>query len=224
MTWQLFALIQTVVFALGAIAAVSVRNVRLRRRNDQLLTLCSQAHDELVAVTGKLNEMESMAPPEKMLGERVKALTGDDPVVVVRRLVLDNEIAPKADFAQRLAEHLAGQQEDPPDEEEFAKRWRAVRSECHQLAMFLVADNPDCLSAIQQIFEVVEPLDSAYGIDLPPLELPTRSPADGAPDGEPHQDSEPDPDAILEAQAEAAGDVEAEVASDEPSVASSSTS
>lgn len=209
MTWQLFALIQTVVFASGAIAALAVRNVRLRRRNDELLTLCSQAHDELVAVTEKLSEMETTAPPEKMLGERVKALTGDDPVVVVRRLVLDNEIAPKADFAIRLAEHLASQQEDPPDEEEFAKRWRAVRAECHQLAMFLVADNPDCLPAIEQIFEVVEPLDRAYDIELPPLEVPARSATkdqepSGEPPSEPPGEPDVDPDAILQAQAEAA--------------------
>lgn len=230
MTWQLFALIQTAVFALGAIAAVALRNVRLRQRNAQLLALCSQAHDELVAVTGKLNEMETTAPPEKMLSERVKALTGDDPVVVVRRLVLDNEISPKADFAIRLTEHLASQQEDPPDEEEFAKRWRAVRAECHQLAMFLVADNPDCLPAIQQIFEVVEPLDRAYDIDLPPLELPAQTSANdqtpagepsAEPDQEPDQEPDADPDAILQAHADAAGDTEA--ASGKPGVAAGST-
>lgn len=175
MTWQLFALIQTVVFAAGLVTALGLRNRRLRRRNDELLALCSQAHEELLNVTGKLSDIETTAPPEQMLAERVKALTGDDPVVVVRRLVLDNEISPKADFAARLAEHLASQQEEPPDEEEFARRWRAIRAECHQLAMFLVADNPDCLAAIEQIFEVVEPLDRAYSIDLPPLELPSRS-------------------------------------------------
>lgn len=220
MTWQLFALIQTIVFALGTIAAVSVRNLRLRRRNEQLLTLCSQAHDELVAVTEKLSEMQTTAPPEKMLGERVKALTGDDPVVVVRRLVLDNEIAPKADFATRLAELLASQQDDPPDEEEFAKRWRAVRAECHQLAMFLVADNPDCLPAIEQIFEVVEPLDRAYDIELPPLELPARSATE---DQESPGDDEPavDPDAIMQAKADATR--EAEAASDEPGVTATGT-
>jgi len=222
MTWQLFALIQTVVFALGAITALGVRNVRLHRRNEQLLTLCSQAHDELVAVTGKLSEIQTTAPPEKMLGERVKALTGDDPVVVVRRLVLDNEIAPKADFASRLAEHLASQQEEPPDEEEFAKRWRAVRAECHQLAMFLVADNPDCLAAIEQIFEVVEPLDRAYDIELPPLELPARSATeDQEPPGEPPGKPDVDPDAILQAQADATRETEAP--SEQPDAAATGT-
>jgi hypothetical protein len=177
MTWQLFALIQTVVLAVGLVTALGLRNLRLRRRNDELLALCGHAHEELLNVTGKLSEIETTAPPEQMLGERVKALTGDDPVIMVRRLVLDNEISPKADFAARLAEHLASHQEEPPDEEEFAKRWRAIRAECHQLAMFLIADDPDCLTAIQQIFEVVEPLDRAYNIDLPPLELPSRSQA-----------------------------------------------
>jgi hypothetical protein len=182
MTWQLFALIQTIVFSVGLVTALGLRNRRLRRRNDELLTLCSQAHEELLNVTGKLSEIETTAPPEQMLGERVKALTGEDPVIVVRRMVLDNEISPKGDFAARLAEHLASQQEEPPDEEEFARRWRAIRAECHQLAMFLVADNPDCLAAIEQIFEVVEPLDRAYNIDLPPLELPSRAKQEDAGD------------------------------------------
>ena len=88
--------------------------------------------------------------------------------MTVRRLVLENEIKPSADFADRLSEHLASQQ---PDEEEFALRWRAIRSECHQLAMFLVADNPERLEPFKQLFEVVQPLDEAYGIDLPELEV-----------------------------------------------------
>lgn len=182
MTWQLFTIVQIAVFAAAALAALGVRNFRLRRRNDQLLTLCSQAHEELVAVTGKLTAIETTMPPEKLLAERVKALTGDDPVVTVRRLVLENEIKPRPDFANRLAEHLASQAEEPPDEEEFARRWRLIREECQQLAMFLVADNPDTLPAIRQLFEVIEPLDRAYELELPPLELPPPTPSQAMPE------------------------------------------
>jgi len=181
MSWQLFTVIQIVAFAITAVAALWLRNHQLRKRNDELLGLCAQAHEELVNVTGKLAAIETTAPPEKMLAERIKGMDGtDDPVLTVRRLVLENEIKPSADFADRLGEHLASQQ---PDEEEFAKRWRAIRSECHQLAMFLVADKPDCLEPFKQIFEVVEPLDQAYGIDLPELEVRARNEPE-AEDGE----------------------------------------
>jgi len=181
MSWQLFTVIQIAAFALTALGALWLRNHQLRKRNDELLALCGHAHEELVNVTGKLAAIETTAPPEKMLAERIKGMDGtDDPVLTVRRLVLENEIKPSADFADRLGEHLASQQ---PDEEEFAKRWRAIRSECHQLAMFLVADKPDCLEPFKQIFEVVEPLDQAYGIDLPELEVRARNEPE-AEDGE----------------------------------------
>jgi len=182
MSWQLFTVIQIAAFAMTALAALWLRNRQLRARNDELLGLCTQAHEELVNVTGKLAEVETTAPPEKLLAERVKGLDGtDDPVMTVRRLVLENEIKPSADFAERLGEHLASQQ---PDEEEFARRWRAIRSECHQLAMFLVADKPECLEPFKQIFEVVEPLDQAYGIELPELEVRARAEEPEAGDGE----------------------------------------
>ena len=169
MTWQLFTVIQILAVALTAGAALFLRNRSLRRRNDALLELCRQAHDELVNVTGKLTAIETTAPPEKMLEERLKGMQGtDDPIVTVRRMVIENELKPKPDFAERLGELLASQQ---PDEEEFARRWRATREECHQLAMFLVADEPSRLQPMQQLFEVLEPLDRAYGIELPPLEI-----------------------------------------------------
>lgn len=176
MTWQLFTIIQISVFALAALAALGLRNLQLRRRTDQLMTLCGQAHDELVAVTTKLKDIETTMPPEKLLAERVKALTGEDPVVVVRRMVLQNEIKPRPGFVTELEALLASQ---TPDEEEFARRWRLIREECQQLAMFLVADKPDILNAIRQIFEVIEPLDQAYGLALPVLEAPP--PKDEAP-------------------------------------------
>jgi len=182
MSWQLFTVIQFAAFAMTALAALWLRNRQLRKRNDELLGLCTQAHEELVSVTGKLAEVETTAPPEKLLAERVKGLDGtDDPVMTVRRLVLENEIKPSADFAERLGEHLASQQ---PDEEEFARRWRAIRSECHQLAMFLVADDPERLEPFKQLFEVVEPLDEAYGIELPELEVRARPEAPAAEGGD----------------------------------------
>lgn len=179
MTWQLFTVIQILAVALTAGAALFLRNRSLRKRNDALLDLCRQAHDELVNVTGKLTAIETTAPPEKMLEERLKGMQGtDDPIVTVRRMVIENELKPKPDFAERLGELLASQQ---PDEEEFAKRWRATREECHQLAMFLVADEPARLQPMQQLFEVLEPLDRAYGIELPPLEVREMEPQPTAP-------------------------------------------
>lgn len=181
MTWQLFTVIQILAVALTAGAALFLRNRSLRQRNDALLALCRQAHDELVNVTAKLTAIETTAPPEKMLEERLKGMQGtDDPIVTVRRMVIDNELKPKPDFADRLGELLASQQ---PDEEEFAKRWRATREECHQLAMFLVADEPSRLQPMQQLFEVLEPLDRAYGIELPPLEVREMEPEPAPPAG-----------------------------------------
>lgn len=191
MTWQLFTVVQIAAFALTAVGVLCLRNFRLRRRNEQLLALCSKAHDELVNVTGKLASMEALAPPEKMLAERVKGLTAsDDPIATVRRLVLENEIKPRPDFGERLAEHLASQEEAPPDEEEFARRWRSIREECHQLAMFLVADEPSRLVPLKQIFEVIQPLDEAYGIDLPPLAV--RESAEPSPDASEEADGSDD--------------------------------
>jgi hypothetical protein len=172
MTWQLFTIIQIAIFASAALAALGVRNFRLRRRNEQLMTLCGQAHEELVAVSGKLAAIETTLPPEKMLAERLKGLAGDDPIVTVRRMVLEQEIKPKPDFATRLMEHLTSQDDGPPAEEEFARRWRSTREECQQLAKFPVADNPEILPAIRQLFQVIEPLDKVYQLDLPALELP----------------------------------------------------
>lgn len=169
MSWQLFAIIQLGVFAAAAMGALWLRNRRLAARNDALLGLCASAHEELKALTERLTAMETTAPPEKMLAERIKALSGEDPLIKVRRLVLQNELEPKPDFGDRIAEHLAP--ESPPDEEEFARRWRSIRQECHQFAMFLIADNPAAREPIAQLFEVIAPLDEAYDIVLPPLEV-----------------------------------------------------
>lgn len=209
MTWQLFTIIQISVFALAALAALGLRNLQLRRRTDQLMTLCGQAHDELVAVTTKLKDIETTMPPEKLLAERVKALTGDDPVVVVRRMVLQNEIKPRPGFVTELEALLASQ---TPDEEEFARRWRLIREECQQLAMFLVADKPDILNAIRQIFEVIEPLDQAYGLALPLLEAPP--PKDEAPAEAPDVPGEPSDELSAapspESSSSATGDADSE--------------
>ncbi|MBK79790.1 MAG: hypothetical protein CMQ43_02570 [Gammaproteobacteria bacterium] len=189
MTWQLFTVIQIFAVALAAGGALFLRNRALRQRNDALLELCRQAHDELVNVTTKLTAIETTAPPEKMLQERLKGMQGtDDPVVTVRRMVIENELKPAPDFPDRLVGLLASQQ---PDEEEFAKRWRATREECHQLAMFLVADDPSRLQPMRQLFEVLEPLDQAYGIELPPLEV---------------RETEPEPAAQAGGEAEAEGE------------------
>lgn len=189
MTWQLFTVIQIFAVALAAGGALFLRNRALRQRNDALLELCRQAHDELVNVTAKLTAIETTAPPEKMLQERLKGMQGtDDPVVTVRRMVIENELKPAPDFPDRLGELLASRQ---PDEEEFAKRWRATREECHQLAMFLVADDPSRLQPMRQLFEVLEPLDQAYGIELPPLEV---------------RETEPEPAAQAGGEAEAEGE------------------
>ncbi len=200
MSWQLFAVVQITAFALAAIAALVFRNASLRRSNDELMELCTTAEQALASLSGKLAAIESMAPPEKLLKERVKALSGDDPVSVVRRLVLENEVAPKGNFAERLTEHLASQQPER-DEEEFIRRWRAAREECQQLAMFLVADNPDCHQALVQIFEVLEPLERSYGIELEPLEPPREAPP--APDTELTQ---AELDALLAGTQSGAGD------------------
>ncbi len=169
MSWQLFTIIQFAAFAAAAMGALWLRNRRLARRGDELLALCASAHQALEALTERLTAMETTAPPEKMLGERIKALSGDDPLIKIRRLVLQNELEPTADFGDRIAEYLAP--ESPPDEEEFARRWRAIRQECHQFAMFLIADNPAAHEPIAQLFEVIAPLDEAYDIELPPLEV-----------------------------------------------------
>ncbi len=204
MSWQVFTLIQVVVFALAAIGALSMRNRSLRLRNDQLLSLCADAHTELVNVTTRLSEADQVPSPEQLLEQRVRALIGDDLVLTVRRLVLENEIEPSPDFSGRLSEYLNGQVSSPadaptagdqsaafetagtdgalPPEEEFVRRWRSAREECQQLAMFLVAENPEILPAIRQLFEVVAPLDHAYGISLPPLALPHTAPADASED------------------------------------------
>ena len=116
MTWQLFTVIQIFAVALAAGGALFLRNRALRQRNDALLELCRQAHDELVNVTTKLTAIETTAPPEKMLQERLKGMQGtDDPVVTVRRMVIENELKPAPDFPDRLVGLLASQQ---PDEEE----------------------------------------------------------------------------------------------------------
>lgn len=176
MSWPLFAVIQFAAFAAAALGALWLRNRRLQKRNEELLTLCARAHEELTALTAGLEKIETTAPPEKMLAERIKALTGDDPLVQVRRLVLENEIKAKADFAEQLAQRLAP--DEPPDEEEFARRWRAIRQECQQLAMFLVADDPSCKTQIEQLFEVIAPLDQAYNVELAPLDMHATATAD----------------------------------------------
>lgn len=217
MTWQLFAVLQIALFAAAAITALWLRNRRLQRRTADLLTLCASAHEELTNVTGKLAAMEGTAPPEKMLAQRVKALVGDDPLVRVRRLVLENEIKPKPDFADRLREHLVG--EAPPDEEEFARRWRAIRQECQQLAMFLIADNPRCQEPIEQLFDVVRPLDEAYDLELAPLDLHQGEP--GSRDG--GTDPAPGPSADSEEPAPPAAPQPDEQHSADPATAATET-
>lgn len=174
MSWQLFVVIQTAAFALAAVAALGLRNHALRRQNNELTVLCQAAHDELVNLTDKLKNMETTAPPEKMLEQRIKGMSGEDPTTLVRRLVLENEIKPRSDFADRLAEHLA---QEEPEEQEFVQRWRSIRAECQQLAMFLIADNPAAYTAITQLFEVIEPLDLLYDVELEPLVAPEDKPA-----------------------------------------------
>lgn len=173
MSWQLFVVIQTAIFSLAAIAGLGLHNRRLQRHNDDLTRLCLAAHDELVNVAGKLRDIENVAPPEQLLKERVKGMTGDDPATVVRRLVLENEITPRDDLAERLVEHLAGEQ---PEEQEFVERWKAIRAECQQLAMFLIRDYPDTRDAITQLFAVIEPLDKRYGLEPGPLPADGQSP------------------------------------------------
>ncbi|MEQ8861265.1 MAG: hypothetical protein RIC56_21680 [Pseudomonadales bacterium] len=192
MSWQLFTLIQVGVFAVAAIVALLLRNRGLYRRNDQLLSLCSQAHEELVNVTSKLSEMETTATPEQLLAERAKTLSGDDVVVTLRRLVLENEIQPSPDFTLQISEFLrsdgsATDQDGTGDgaatlsEAELVQHWQSIRHECQQLAMFLVADQPDFLPAVRQLFDVFQPLDQASHIDLPPVQLPHQSVAAAAP-------------------------------------------
>lgn len=170
MTWQLFAVIQIAAFSAAAIAALWLRNARLRREVDDLTGLCASAQQSLAEVTGKLAEIDFMAPPEKLLEERTRALSANDPTTTVRRLVLENEISPRADFADTLAEHLAAQQE-PEEEEAFVRRWKSLREECHQLSLFLVADQPECLDPLRQIFDVFEPMDRQYGTSFDLMEL-----------------------------------------------------
>ena len=57
--------------------------------------------------------------------------------------------------------------------------------------MFLVADDPSRLQPMRQLFEVLEPLDQAYGIELPPLEV---------------RETEPEPAAQAGGEAEAEGE------------------
>lgn len=176
MSWQTFALIQTAIFAIAAVGGLSLLNRRLCRQNDELTRLCLAAHDELVNISGKLSEMESLAPPETLLAERLKGLTGDDTATQVRRLVLEHELSPGEDLEERLAGHLA-----EPREQEFVQRWKSIRAECQQLAMFLIADDVPTEQAIGQLFKVVEPLDVLYDVQLQPL-TPSETRASDAPE------------------------------------------
>lgn len=218
MSWSLFVIIQTAIFSIAVIAALWLHLGRQRRHNDELTRLCLAAHDQLASVTGKLKDIQTTAPPEKMLEQRMKALSGEDPITQVRRLVLENEIRPVSDFEQRLMAHLAVEE---PDEQEFVTRWKSVRAECQQLAMFLVADNPSAYEAITQLFEVIEPLDQLYDVKLEPLTAPGELPAeatasadtdlsdasDGAADSAGDELDQDELDALLaSAQSEAGGD------------------
>jgi len=177
MTWPLFAVLQLGCFALAAIAALWLHNSRLRRRNEELLELCLATEGALASLTARFEKQNTMVLPEQLLKERLKMLTDDSPATRVRRLVIENEISAVEGFGEKLAVQLASAAPEDPGAADFAGRWRAVREECQQLAMFLVAANPSCFEPIEELFSVFAPLDEHYGIKLEPLSRPKVSAA-----------------------------------------------
>jgi len=196
MTWPLFAVLQLGCFALAAVAALWLHNSRLRRRNEELLDLCLATEGALASLTARFEKQNTMVLPEQLLKERLKMLTDDSPVTRVRRLVIENEIKAVDGFTEKLADQLASAAPEDPEAADFARRWRAVREECQQLAMFLIAANPACFEPIEELFSVFASLDEHYGVKLEPLQRPpVGDDGDATPEGTQAQDEGSDDEA-----------------------------
>lgn len=157
MTWQLIAIIELACFSLLAAAALWARHTNARQ---QVLNLARI----LETRTGSLDATG-------LLQERIAALTGSDPLTLLRRSILQHEISPLDDLADRVA-LAAGKDTDPG--EDLQERWQAAHNECEQLAMFLVTSQPECEQPLREIFEVLAGMDAAC--DLPPIALTSPTP------------------------------------------------
>ena len=180
MSWSLFAIIQLSATAVGLVAAFWLRNRELKRH----LATMEAAQDEAVqALAEAKNKLESIEERKEWLQGRIAALDGDDPVTVVRRMVLQNESKPKKSFNNELSAQLNGGSN-------VEETWRELRTSQHELTSKLIGAIPSQYASIVDLYEVFSSLDETFSIDLPALPEAEEGSADVSGDEQLRSDNE----------------------------------
>ncbi|MEZ5560331.1 MAG: hypothetical protein R3E86_17530 [Pseudomonadales bacterium] len=178
MTWALFAVLQLALFTVAAVAAVLLRNRELKRRF-AALEAASEAADETVQAAMQRYETLAADARDAWLRTRIEE-TADaaDSAGAFQHLVFANELEPRPDFEQELQARLAAGSEAS---EHYRAQWQALREQSYAVATNLTESYPLSQAVIAQLYAVFEPLDQAFGVELPALpEAPERDPSDEA--------------------------------------------
>ncbi len=180
MSWSLFAIIQLSATAAGLVAAFWLRNRELKRH----LATMEAAQDEAVqALAEAKNKLESIEERKEWLKGRIAALDGDDPVTVVKRMVLQNESNPKKSFNNELSAQL-------DSGSTVEETWRELRTSQHELASRLIGNIPSQHASIVELYEVFSSLDETFSINLPALPEADKGSADVSGDEQLRSDNE----------------------------------
>ena len=180
MSWSLFAIIQLSVTAAGLVAAFWLRNRELKRH----LATMEAAQDEAVqALAEAKNRLESIEERKEWLKGRIAALDGDDPVTVVKRMVLQNESKPKKSFNNELSAQLGSGST-------VEETWCELRTSQHELASRLIGNIPSQHASIVELYEVFSSLDETFSINLPALPEVDKGSADVSGDEQLRSDNE----------------------------------
>ena len=180
MSWSLFAIIQLSATAAGLVAAFWLRNRELKRH----LATMEAAQDEAVeALAEAKNKLESIEERKEWLKGRIAALDGDDPVTVVKRMVLQNESKPKKSFNNELSAQLGSGST-------VEETWCELRTSQHELASRLIGNIPSQHASIVELYEVFSSLDETFSINLPALPEVDKGSADVSGDEQLRSDNE----------------------------------
>ena len=102
MEWQIFAISQMGLIAIGLSAAFFMHSRSLKKQNDELRT-----HNTALEELSAGQDEESHPSPREWTKEHLSALSEEDPSYAVIKAVLKNAIRPKEDFLEKLPEVIA---------------------------------------------------------------------------------------------------------------------
>ncbi len=161
MTWPVFAVLQLALCLIGACVVFALHHRRLTRENDALRDACQQA---------------ATAPDggeawQAHVRETLAAVTGDEPLAQIQRLILGNELQANAKLADELGALLG----DP----EIAGTWAELRKLAWDDAAALPGKTGE---AARNAFERYAPLDDALSYEAPSWPEPLDD--EGASDSE----------------------------------------